>query len=68
MTVRELIKALGGPQAVAGALGIKPQAVSNWYDRGVAAQHRMAVWRLAAEKDLDWRPEGADGLSVGRAA
>lgn len=68
MTVRELIKALGGPHAVAGTLCTTPQAVSNWYARGVPAQHRMNLWRLAADAGLEWRPDGFEGVSLGEAA
>lgn len=64
MTVRELIKSLGGPKDVAAAMGLKPQVVSNWYDRGVPAQHQMRLWRLAAGAGLDWRPADSDGISV----
>lgn len=31
MDVKELIRALGGPAAVARALGVRPSRITNWY-------------------------------------
>lgn len=63
MRVRALIKALGGPTVVAEALGQRVATVGNWSLRNaIAPEHHIAVWRLATEKGVDWRPPDADGL------
>jgi len=63
MTVSELIAALGGPTAVAGALGQKPGSVKMWSHRdALPAEHRLPLWRLALERGLAWEPPGAEGL------
>lgn len=63
MNMQELIRALGGAVAVGRALGLKPNAVSMWISRGdVSAEHRIAVWRMAVEKGVDWEPPGAAEL------
>jgi len=41
--VREIVKKAGGTKAVCEALGIKPQAISNWAD--IPPKHML---RLAA--------------------
>lgn len=63
ITVRDLIKELGGPSKVAAICGISGSAVANWGARGdVAAEHRITIWRLAVEKSIDWTPPGAGDL------
>ena len=65
MKIDSLIKGLGGPTAVGHALGLSPQRVHNWIVRdSVPAEHHLAVWRLAIERQIDWKPPGADGLSL----
>jgi hypothetical protein len=64
MTDRDLIKALGGPRSVARAIGASPQAVSNWYKRGIPAHHHLLLWRMAVGHGIDWHPPGAWGLAV----
>lgn len=65
MDVRELVKRLGGASRVAERCGVTPPAVSNWCARGaVASEHHLAVWQLAVEAGVDWRPPGAEGLSL----
>lgn len=65
VTVRELLKRLGGASAVAGRCGVSPSAVSNWGSRGeIAAEHWITIWRMAQEADLDWTPPGAEGLTL----
>ncbi len=50
----KLIDKLGGPAAVLKALGLKQsrQSVSNWRNRGVPWRYRVAVAKLAAEKNI----------------
>lgn len=63
ITTRDLIKRLGGPTKVAAICGISAPAVTNWVARGeIAAEHRITVWRLAVEKQIDWTPPGAADL------
>jgi hypothetical protein len=32
--------------AIADALKVKPQRLSNWYERGISAEMRPAVWAM----------------------
>jgi hypothetical protein len=65
ITVRSLIKQLGGPSEIAARCGISASAVSNWGSRGeVAAGHRITLWRMASEAGLDWTPPDAEGLQL----
>lgn len=65
MRVRALIKALGGPTIVADAVGLGIAAVSNWSARDfIAREHQVAVWRLAAAKNIDWTPPDFEGLKL----
>ena len=67
MTPRDLIEALGGTFAVADALGVTPQAVTNMKARGtIPARRLLPLWRLARERGVDWSPDGAP--DVDRAA
>ena len=50
--VNELIKGLGGNQAVADALGVAPNAVANWHTRGIPWKRRHAIARMAADRGL----------------
>lgn len=69
ISLPELIAELGGATAIAGRRGITPAAVTNWVIRGqVAAEHRIALWGMAVDAGLDWRPDGADGLILSREA
>lgn len=69
LTLDALIEALGGPTRVAQRRGVTTAAVTNWVARGqIAAEHRIAVWGMAVDAGLDWRPEGADGLVLSREA
>ena len=49
---QELIASLGGPTAVASALGQKPNAVSNWINRGIPLRWRPAVAELARRRGV----------------
>lgn len=48
MTDREaldfLADKMGGKAAVAAMLGVTPQRLSNWYERGISASQRPKVW------------------------
>lgn len=37
---------LANKVSVAGALGVTPQRLSNWYERGISAEMRPAVWAM----------------------
>lgn len=65
VTIGELIRQVGGATRVARQCGVSPAAVSNWIMRGsIAAEHRITVWRLATEADVDWAPPAAHGLRL----
>lgn len=65
MTTRDLIDALGGPAAVAAARGLSVTAVFNWCAGGaVPPRHWIALWRMAKQAGLDWRPPGTEGLDL----
>ena len=61
---RDLIRDLGGPKAVAEALGVSAQAVCNWYAVGIPARHELALWRIAKARGLAWQPPGTEGLRL----
>lgn len=52
MTHAEIIVALGDTGAVAGALGRKESAVSNWKERGIPWKWKPAVARIAKERGV----------------
>lgn len=62
----DLVHALGGPVQVGERLGLSPSSVCNWYDAagGIPPRHHLALWRMAQEARVDWRPPGADGLKL----
>jgi len=61
----KLIRALGGPKAVAEACGVTMSAVGCWQVTGtIPARHWLRLWRMAKERGLDWRPPGAEGLDL----
>lgn len=69
MRIRELIKALGGPTAVAEELGERIATVGNWSLRdAIPREHHIAVWRIAQRKDVAWTPPDAKGLVLARPA
>ena len=37
---------LDSKASVAVALGVSPQRLSNWYERGISAEMRPAVWAM----------------------
>jgi hypothetical protein len=68
-TVRDLIRQLGGPAAVARVFGVTTEAVCNWQMRGaVPKAHHLRLWQMAQAAGLDWRPPGTDGITLAPAA
>jgi hypothetical protein len=64
-SIRDLVRALGGPAAVGRALGITLEAVCNWQRHNAVPEARqLAVWRMAQAAGLPWRPPGAAGLTL----
>jgi hypothetical protein len=65
-TIRDVVRRLGGPAAVGRYLGIHPDGVSMWAfsAQGIPQRHHLALWRLAVERGVDWRPPGAEGLRL----
>lgn len=41
-----LASKLDGKVNVANALSVSPQRLSNWYERGISATKRPAVWAM----------------------
>lgn len=67
-SVRDLVRALGGPTKVGRALGVTLEAVCNWQAKNAVPHSReIAMWRLAQQAGLDWRPPGAADLVLPRA-
>jgi hypothetical protein len=61
----EIIRALGGPKAVAEACGVTISAVGSWQVTGsIPPRHWLRLWRLAKARGLDWRPPGAEDLDI----
>lgn len=52
MTDAEVIIALGDTAILADALGIKPQAVSNWKGRGIPWPTRPVIKDMARRKRI----------------
>lgn len=60
MRTKDLIVALGGPTAVARALGLTASAVTNWQMREeIPRSHSLDIWRIALKAGLDWTPPDA---------
>lgn len=53
-----LAEKLAGKPAVAAALGVSIQRLTNWYDRGISATMRPAVWAAVNDRggnlSRDW--------------
>lgn len=61
----ELIRALGGPKAVAEACGVTISAVGCWQVTGsIPPRHWLRLWRMAKARGIDWRPPGAEDLDL----
>lgn len=54
--MEQLIDDLGGNAALAKALGLTPNAISNWRKRGIPWKVRPTVARMAAEKAVALPP------------
>ena len=61
-TPQEIVGLLGGNKAAASALGVSPQAVSNWLRRGAIPPSQVAGV-MAAAKALKIQISYADLLS-----
>lgn len=66
-STKGLVHSLGGPVALAAALGVTPRAARAWIYRGVAWRYRMPVSRLAMSMGVDL-PPGFLEASEGEAA
>jgi hypothetical protein len=65
LSVRDVVRKLGGYQRVADLFGVGYTAVCNWCAAdAVPARHELRMWRLAQEAGLPWRPPGSDGLAL----
>ncbi len=42
-----LVRKMKRPSAISKTLKVKPQAITNWRQRGISAAYRPAVWALA---------------------
>jgi hypothetical protein len=63
MTIRELVRGLGGGRVVAAQIGVTPAAVSHWVGANVVpAGRQVALWRMAVAAGLAWQPPGADEI------
>lgn len=63
--IRDLLRGLGGPKAVALRIGVTPQAVTNWQMRAFIPQrHHLQLWRMAQAAGLDWQPPGTEGIAL----
>jgi hypothetical protein len=69
--VAELVRALGGPAAVARALGLSTAGVCMWYQPsrlsrcpGIPPAYHARLWRLARAKGVAWTPPGFEGFSL----
>ncbi|MCW3477404.1 helix-turn-helix domain-containing protein [Limobrevibacterium gyesilva] len=57
ISTRDLIARLGGGAAVARRLGVSAAAVCNWIASDqIPAGRVLALWALAVEAGIDWRP------------
>jgi len=67
-TARDLVMALGGPNALAERLAISAPAICNWYLRGIPSRHHLALWQLARAAGIAWTPPRAENLALLRTA
>lgn len=61
--MEQLIDDLGGNTALAKALGLTPNAVSNWRNRGIPWKTRPVIARMATERGVSL-PEDFWGEAV----
>ena len=64
LTVRELVRQLGGATEVAAALGISSQAVCNWYVAGIARRHEVALYKRCVAMGVPWVPASLADLLI----
>ena len=65
LSVRELVRQLGGPAQVGREIGVTTEAVCAWSARNsVPHGRRLTLWRMAAAASIDWRPPGCEGLTL----
>ena len=58
MTVKQLIYALGGFDAVAAAFEVGASAVRNWSAwNAIPKRHHLQIYRMCAERGLSFDPE-----------
>lgn len=58
MTVKDIVRSIGGPVAVGRQLGIRSQAVSLWIRANrIPAERVPALERMCRERGLDIRAE-----------
>ncbi len=63
MEIPHLIAALGGPRVVSERLGIRPNAVAMWLQRGaIPAEHYLPLWKMALAANVAWKPPGAEAI------
>lgn len=62
MNTADLIRALGGPTAIARRIGCTTSAVAQWGRAGIPRDRHLAVWQMALEAGVDWEPPGADEI------
>jgi hypothetical protein len=53
MTHDEVIRALGGPRAVARAVGVDVSAPYRWPERGIPLRHWPAIIEMARERGVN---------------
>ena len=64
MTTAELIRHLGGPTRLGNSLGLTPQTVWNWGERGIPAEYHIRIWAMAQAADIDWTPDTAGDVRM----
>ena len=62
LTVRELVRRLGGATQVGKAIGVSSEAVCNWYTAGIPRSRHVQLWTLCRARGIAWQPPGADAL------
>ena len=65
MLPTDLIDALGGATAVAGALGLRRNTVNMWKIRqNIPPEYYLPVWKLAIASGVEWAPPQAEGFAL----
>lgn len=59
LTVKAMVRDLGGPPVLAETLGVTRQAIQNWIDENrVPAARESQVLQLCVANGINWRPPG----------